>query len=71
MLLGARKERRAGEAVGKIFIKIFGKLLSGKFLKYRGIKATDVSKAMVYLLQGEPGNRIIESDELQNITRAH
>lgn len=68
MLLGERKERRAGEAIGKVFMKIFGLLLSGKFLKYRGIKAEAVAKAMVILMQGEPGKRIVESDELQRIS---
>jgi uncharacterized protein YbjT (DUF2867 family) len=71
MLLGVRKEKRTGEAIGKIFIKTFSLLLSGKFLKYRGIEAVDVAKAMIYLLQGEHDNRIVESDELQNIAKTH
>jgi uncharacterized protein YbjT (DUF2867 family) len=67
ILLGARKEKRMGEAIGKIFIKIFGFLLSGKFLKYRGIEARNVAVAMVRIMNNLTGKEIIESDKLQRI----
>ena len=67
VLLGARKEKRMGEAIGKIFIKIFGFLLSGKFLKYRGIEAKNVAIAMVRIMDNLAGKEIFESDKLQRI----
>jgi uncharacterized protein YbjT (DUF2867 family) len=67
VLLGTRKEKRAGEAAGKIFIKIFGFLLKGKFRKYRGIEAKDVAAAMVRIMQDLKGKEIFESDRLQEI----
>ena len=67
MLLGDRKELRAGEMAGKVFMKAVQPLLTGKMKKYRAIHGRDVAKGMIALIQGEPGTRIIESDELQKI----
>lgn len=69
MLLGGRKERRAGEIIGKVIMKTVQPVLAGKLKKFRAIHGRDVAKVMIVLLQGEPGNRIIESDELQQIAR--
>jgi hypothetical protein len=67
MLLGTRKEKRTGEAIGKVFIKIFGFLLSGRFLKYRGIEAKNVAVAMISIMNNLTGKEIFESDKLQKI----
>ena len=67
MLLGERKEKRAGEMVGKIVMKTFKPLLIGKMKKYRGIHGRDVAKAMIAILQKEPVKTVYESDELQLI----
>jgi uncharacterized protein YbjT (DUF2867 family) len=67
MLLGDRKERRTGEAVGKVFMKAVKPLLAGKLKKFRAIHAGDVARAMIFLIRGEPGIIIAESDELQRI----
>lgn len=67
MLLGTRKEKRTGEAIGKVFIKIFGFLLSGRFLKYRGIEAKNVAAAMISIMNNLTGKEIFESDKLQKI----
>lgn len=69
MLLGGRKERRTGEIIGKVLMKTVQPVLAGKLKKFRAIHGRDVAKAMISLLQGEAGNRIIESDELQQIAR--
>lgn len=69
MLLGDRKELRAGEMVGKVFMKTVKPLLAGKMKKYRAIHGRDVAKGMVALIQGESGLNIVESDELQLIAR--
>lgn len=67
MLLGDRKELRAGEAVGKAVMKIVNPLLTGRLRKYRAIHGSMVGKAMIRLLQGNPGLVIAESDDLQKI----
>jgi uncharacterized protein YbjT (DUF2867 family) len=69
MLLGERKEKRAGEIAGKVVMKAFRPVLTGKLLKYRAIHARDVARAMISALSRETGKRIIESDELQRIAR--
>lgn len=67
MLLGERKEKRAGEMIGKIVMKTFKPLLIGKMKKYRGIHSRDVAKAMIAILQKEPVKTVYESDELKLI----
>jgi uncharacterized protein YbjT (DUF2867 family) len=67
MLLGERKEKRTGEAVGKIVMETFKPLLKGKFRKYRAIHGRDVARAMLTILQKEPVKNVYESDELQKI----
>jgi uncharacterized protein YbjT (DUF2867 family) len=71
MLLGDRKERRTGEMFGKVVMKTVQPILAGKLRKFRAIHGRDVAKAMISLLQGEPGTVIVESDELQKIARAY
>ena len=71
MLLGERKERRAGETAGKVVMKVFKPLLLGKMKKYRGIHGRDVAKAMIEVLQEDQKRNIYESDELQKIANMH
>ncbi len=71
MLLGHRKEFRFGEELGKVVMKIFKPLISGKWKKYRAIHADDVAKAMIIIANSEPtGQVIFESKELQEIADA-
>lgn len=65
ILLGERKEKRAGEIVGKVVMKTVSPLLAGSLRKYRAIHGRDVARAMINILQGEPVKKIFESDELQ------
>jgi uncharacterized protein YbjT (DUF2867 family) len=65
ILLGERKERRAGEIVGKVVMKTVSPLLAGSLRKYRAIHGGDVARAMITILQGEPVKKVFESDELQ------
>jgi uncharacterized protein YbjT (DUF2867 family) len=71
MLLGERKERRAGEIIGKVVMKTVSPVLAGKMKKYRAIHGRDVAKAMISLLKSGPGIRIAESDELQRIAKGY
>ncbi|MFN8210837.1 MAG: NAD(P)H-binding protein [Bacteroidales bacterium] len=67
MLLGDRKERRAGEFVGKVVMKAVGPVMFGKLARFRAIHGGDVAKAMISLLADGSGSRIVESDELKKI----
>ncbi len=68
MLLGERKEKRAGEIVGRVVMTAAKPVLVGKFRKYRAIHGADVARAMINLLNGPGGKNIIESDELMKIS---
>jgi uncharacterized protein YbjT (DUF2867 family) len=67
MLLGERKEKRAGEIVGKVVMTAFKPVLVGKLLKYRAIHGKDVARAMIAILNSPQEKIIFESDELQKI----
>lgn len=67
MLLGERKEKRTGESIGKVVMKIMNPLMIGKIKKYKAIHGRDVARAMIFILQQDPGKKIYESDELQKL----
>jgi uncharacterized protein YbjT (DUF2867 family) len=71
MLLGERKEKRAGESAGRIVMKVFHPFLLGKMKKYRGIHGRDVARVMIAILQEDQKKNIYESDELQRIADMH
>lgn len=47
ILLGDRKEFRAGELIGKGIMKVLSIFFIGSLNKYKAIKASDVAKAMI------------------------
>ncbi len=64
MLLGKRKEERAGEAAGKMVMKVLGFAIPKK---YKAIEASKVARAMLEVARrNQPGAHIHFSDELQN-----
>jgi len=67
LLLGKRNEKRIGESAAKVFMKVFGVFLIGRFKKYRAIEGRDVAKAMIRILSAYKGKGIFESDQLQEI----
>lgn len=67
ILLGERKEKRAGEVMGKVVMKAFKPVLTGKLKKYRAIHGSDVARAMIAILQTEHVKTVYESDELQSL----
>lgn len=69
MLLGERKEKRAGETVGKVVMSAFKPVLIGKLLKYRAIHGRDVARAMIVLMNSDQGKTVFESDELQKLSQ--
>lgn len=68
MLLGERKEKRAGELVGKVVMTVVKPVLVGKLLKYRAIHGRDVARGMIGLLLSDNGRKIIESDKLKIVS---
>ncbi len=63
LLLGSRQEERTGEDAAKILYKVFGFLISKK---YQAIESIKVARALIsFAQQGQTGNSIHESDELQ------
>ena len=71
MLLGARAERRRGEALGGQLGRAFSFAMVGNFRRYRPIAATSVAKAMVTAaLMDEPGQHIYKHDDIVRLAGA-
>lgn len=66
LLLGDREESRPGETAAKVIFKLFGFLIP---TKYKGIRGSQVAKAMLYYASLEDrGILIHESDELLKLS---
>ena len=66
LLMGNRKENRAGEKSAIAVYKIINPLFIGKLKKYKGIQASQVAKGMFETaLNNEDQFKIFESDEIQ------
>ena len=66
LLMGNRKEHRAGEKSAIAVYKIINPLFIGKLKKYKGIQASLVAKGMFETaLNNEDHFKIFESDEIQ------
>ena len=69
MLLGKRNEFRMGEVAGKWVIRILNPLFIGRLAQYKGIHASDVARAMIYIALHGSEKQIVESYELQNLSK--
>ncbi len=69
MLLGARKEFRLAESIAKGVMKGLGFLMIGPALKYKGIEAQTVARAMIELLHSSDTDIVYLSDRLQKLGR--
>ena len=69
LLMGKRKEFRLGEKISQAMFPLVGWMLTGKFRKYRGIRATDVAKAMVEVALGGFPSSVFESDGIAAIAK--
>jgi uncharacterized protein YbjT (DUF2867 family) len=67
LLFGEREEFRFGEIMGKSLARPLGFLLTGNYKKYRGIDASKVAKAMIYILNNEFEQKIFLSDQLHEL----
>ncbi|MET3699113.1 uncharacterized protein YbjT [Bacillus oleivorans] len=70
ILLGKREEFRFGERLGIMAVSLMRFLLLGKLKRYRGIKASDVAKAMVIASLKQPKQpvTIYESEEIAKLS---
>jgi uncharacterized protein YbjT (DUF2867 family) len=68
LLLGERREHRAGEQAGAIVMAALKPVMIGHLKKYRAIQASDVAQAMVRVAQMDlRGVNIFESQRIQEI----
>jgi len=66
LLMGNRTEKRGGEKIAQVVMGSLGFLFSGPLLKYKGIHADVVAKAMIYSAsQKIEGFTIYESGSMQ------
>lgn len=67
LLMGLRTESRPGEKLAIRLANFIHPFMIGSLRKYRGIKAEDVAKAMVFIASTTPNQhvRVYLSDELQ------
>lgn len=68
LILGERKEKRAGEEWGQRLSPFVNKILVGPLRKYRGITAKDIAKAMaIAILNFQAGFYVYDSEQIQHI----
>jgi len=66
ILYGNRKEKRLGEKLGIMFMKLIQPLMIGSLKKYRGNHAENVARAMIlYALENKAGKHIYISEEFE------
>lgn len=68
LLMGDRKEKRGGEKVAQVVMGTLGFLFAGPLLKYKGIHADVVAKAMIKAAKEDrQGFTVYESGEMQTM----
>lgn len=66
LLLGDRQEFRLAEKIGNVFMKAIGFLFIGPLKGLKGVEASSVARAMIYVANdGSTGRRIHKSSEIQ------
>ncbi|OUJ73050.1 NAD-dependent epimerase/dehydratase family protein [Hymenobacter crusticola] len=65
LLLGERADKRVGEQIGAVLMKLLSPLLLGPLRKYRAVSARAVAQAMMHAAEEEGGGvRVHLSDEI-------
>ena len=67
LILGARDDRRFGESLAAVIMKILNVFLHGKAKKYRAIEADCIARAMIQLAKSSPKMQIVNSDIIQEL----
>ncbi len=72
ILLGKRAERRTGERIAQAGMSLISGLLSGRYRKYRAIRADDVARAMVMASTSLPkGIHVLEYPEMMELSKRY
>ena len=65
LLLGEREEKRVGERLGAVLLRVLHPVLVGPLRKYRAVSAATVAHAMLHAAQDDSGGiRVHLSDEI-------
>ncbi len=67
LILGNRNEKRFGESLGAILMKLTNIFLVGRLKKYRAIEAECIAAAMLSLARSKPNEQIVNSDLIQKL----
>jgi len=67
LILGQREERRFGESMGAVLLKMLQVFLQGNLKKYRAIEADFIAEAMIHLAKSLPDRQIVNSDIIQKL----
>ncbi len=67
LILGPRNEKRLGESLGAVVMKISHVLLTGSLKKYRAIEADCIANAMIKLAKSKHNTQIVNSDVIQKL----
>lgn len=67
LILGEREERRIGESVGAVLLKLASLFLVGRWKKYRAIEAGCIAAAMIQLAKSTPPVQIVDSEMIQEL----
>jgi uncharacterized protein YbjT (DUF2867 family) len=68
LLLGERRELRAGERAGELALRLASPLLRGALARYRPVHARTVARAMAACgRRGGPGVHVLESDDIERV----
>ena len=67
LILGERDEKRLGESLGAILLKITNVILTGRLKRYRAIEADCIANAMLKLAKSKHSSQIVNSDMIQKL----
>lgn len=67
LILGQRNEKRFGESLGAVMLKLSSVFLRGRLRKYRAIEAVCIADAMINLATSLPDMQIVPSDVIQKL----
>jgi uncharacterized protein YbjT (DUF2867 family) len=67
LILGERYEKRFGESLGAVLLKLTNVFLIGGLKKYRSIEADCIAAAMIQLALSKPPSGLVLSDKLQEL----
>lgn len=71
LLLGERTEKRAGEQIGAVLMKLLQPIMLGPLRKYRAVSAASVARAMLRAAEEDGGGvRVHLSDEIARVGAA-